>query len=79
MGVLKVKPERLNRYEQILLEMFETWVDGRNQEDVDGDDLEESIPDPAPRIVIEWMRDKGVSIILIELMAKAAREYGYVV
>ena len=68
---------RLSATEQILLEMWERWIDGRVQNDTeveDGDD----IPDSAPRIALHHFRnDNRVSWLLLELMAKFAREYGY--
>lgn len=69
--------ERLSRTEQLLLQMWEVWIDGRPQKDEEEDEEGMVIPDPDPRIILQFFRDSKVSFQLLELMARWAREYGH--
>jgi hypothetical protein len=71
------KDMKLSAVEQTLFQMWEVWIDGRKREDEE-DEWEVTKPDPAPSIALNFFRnDRRVSWLLLELMAKCAKEYGY--
>lgn len=62
----KTLEDSLNGTEQALLMMWNSFVEH-----------ELGSYEKAPRIVLEFFRKTNVSTALIELMARAAREYGH--
>lgn len=74
---------QLTRTEQLILDMWRVWLDGRKREDVE-DEYEVIEPDRGPRIILDWLkhtvdprRNHGLSITLLGAMMAIALEYGY--